>query len=235
MKNAIYVVVALLVGLVLGAWSGKSDLRTLREEVDKLKTALRNRDSRQDSLRQVTSMLRLPEPTEPAVAPPATTQPPSPAEPVTVGELPTDLPPPRESMEEQIQMGVDLWKTRSALARDGFLNNVAASPVQLQMFDQATARMNEQLAERIRQWADYVKQQQAMTAETGLRMMNDLSQPVIAAYDDLDKSFGTDWREQAGEKFQMFDFINPEVALPFAEVEDTIDHSPFRRGRHRRE
>ena len=42
------------------------------------------------------------------------------------------------------------------------------------------------------------------------------------AYDDLDRTLPEDWRDKAGPKFQVFDFVNPEVALPLTEVEGTL-------------
>ena len=228
MKNALAVVVALLVGLALGTWSVKSDLRAAREEINELKSATTSHTSRQSSLRAVTSALHIPD------APKESARPVSHHSPVSMtvsnaatGTEETTNNVPSESMKDGIKTATDLWKTRSALARDSFLANIEASPVQQQMFDQTAEKMNKQLGERIKQWSDYLKQQKDMTPETGIRMVNNLSEPVIAAYDELDRSLAPGWRDKAGAKFQMFDFINPEVALPLAEVEGTLNRTHF--------
>ncbi len=65
-----------------------------------------------------------------------------------------------------------------------------------------------------------MKQQGTFSPETGLRMMNDLSSTLVKAYDDLDRDMPADWRDKAGKEFQLFDFINPEVALPLADIEN---------------
>lgn len=235
MKNSLFVIVALLAGLVLGNWSGQSDLRRARKEIAGLKEQLSHRAPSSGDLRGITSLLRIPDPVRTRETPAATVDTnalPSTAE-ATNEEATTDAPTPepkaesRESMQQQIKTAVDLWKTRSALARDSFLSNIDASPVQTQMFDDAIAKMNQQLGDKIRQWADFVKQEQQLTPETGVRMMNDLSTPLVAAYNELDRVLTPDWRANAGPQFQVFDFINPEVALPMTEVEGLMNKRGF--------
>ena len=243
MKDVLTIVVALLVGLVVGSWSVKSDLREARQEITTLKRDLSNRGRREDSLRSVTSMLRIPEPSGPSLPemPPEET-------PRTVGTITPGAAAStaevrsaqvkvrdeaaRKSFEDQIKTAMELWKTRSALARNSFLSNVSASPVQTGLFDQAVEHMNQRLGEKIRQWADYVKHEKQVTPETGLRMMNNLSETMITAYDELDRTMPPDWRDRAGSEFQLFDFINPEVALPLADVQGAFEGRRFNR-RHR--
>ena len=240
MKNSLYIVLALLAGLVIGSFSVKPDLRKAREEIKSLKGQLSLRSRRDENLRSVTSMLRVPQP-GPA---PATNAPPlpRPVEPVIVvtnmtnmatGEVRAANVNTNRSFREQIESAVELWKTRSELARNSFLSNLSATPEQTQMFDRAITNMNAQLAEKIRQWTDYLKQEQEVTPESAVRMMNDLSSTIVASYDELDKTLPADWRDKAGPEFQLLDFVNPEVALPFAEVPGAMGNQPSRRGRLR--
>jgi hypothetical protein len=241
MKNTLSIILALLAGLVIGNFSVKPDLRRAREEINSLKGQLNVRGRRDDNLRSVTSMLRVPQP-----APRATSSAPvlqKPVEPemaatntgnVATGEVraaAANNAEARRSFREQIQTAVELWKTRSELARNNFLADLSATPAQTQQFDQTITNMNAQVGEKIRQWTDYVKQQQDVTPETTLRMMNDLSATIVGAYDELDGSFPADWREKAGSEFQLLDFINPEVGLPFAELQDTMASRSSHRGR----
>ena len=219
MRNSLYIVVALLAGLVLGNWGVKSDLRKARKEATELQRQLDGRSQRQEGVRGITSMLRVPEPTrsrQPAAAPAVNTNAPVAAAEVTSNAA---APATTESPRENLETTVELWKTRSALARNSFVSNINASPVQTQMFDQTIDAMNEELGDKIRQWADDVKKQQTFSPETGVRMMNDLSSTVVKAYDELDRVLTADWRDQAGKEFQLFDFINPEVALPLADID----------------
>lgn len=239
MKDVLTIVISLLLGLVVGSWSVKSDLREARKEIDTLKRDRSRRDRREDNLRSVTSMLRIPEPAAPSLP-----ELPPEEKPRTVGTItpggigastaevhsvqgPVREEDRRKAFEEQIKTAMELWKTRSALARNSFISNIGASPVQTGLFDQTVERMNQRLGEKIRQWTDYVKDQRQVTPETGLRMMNNLSESMITAYDELDKTMPPDWRDKAGSEFQLFDFINPEVALPLADVQGAFEGRRF--------
>ena len=217
MKTAFYVVAALLAGLVLGSWSVKSDLRKAQQEITVLKEQSSHRVTRQDNLRNITSLLRVPEATRRTETPVLTTN-----EVPVAAEAPASTTNAVESpsLRENIQLAIEAWKTRSALARTGFLSNINASPVQTQMFDKAVEAMNKELGEKIQQWANHLRNQADVTPETGLRMMNDLSTVVVKSYDELDRVLAPGWREQAGDGFQLFDYINPEVALPLADLEN---------------
>jgi hypothetical protein len=223
MRNSLSIVIALLAGLVLGNWGVKSDLRKARKEAAEFREELNRRTQRQEGVRGITSMLRVPEPTRsrrPAAASPApdtSTNTAAAAAPATTNAPASAR---SRSFGENIQEAVELWKTRSALARTSFISNVGATPVQTQMFDQTVEAMNKELGDKIQQWADYVKQQKTFSPETGLRMMNDLSSTLVKSYDELDRAMPADWRDRAGQEFQLFDFINPEVALPLADIEN---------------
>jgi hypothetical protein len=128
----------------------------------------------------------------------------------------------RETLRKQLEAAANAWKVRSDIARAGVLSNTAASEDQSAQFDVAMAAMNVRLSNSVRTWVDYVKEQQSVTPETGIRMMNDLSSSVVLAYDDLDRTLQADWREKAGQKFQVLDFVNPEVVMPLTEVEDVF-------------
>jgi hypothetical protein len=232
MKTTFYIILALLAGLALGSWTVKSDLRKARKEIASFKDQMSQRGQRQESIRSITSMLRVPEPPsrQEPTAPVAATNTPSVSVEVTTNAAPQTKSD-RETFREGIKTAMDAWKTRSALARDGFLSNINASPVQTQMFDKSIEAMNKELGDKIQQWTDYLKTQKEVSAETGLRMMNDLSGTIVKSYDELDRVLSPGWRDQAGEQFQLFDFINPEVALPLADAESLPSFHGRRRHR----
>src|SRR5260221_3486708 len=62
MKSSFVVIVALVAGLVLGSWSGQSDLRRTRKEIAGLKAQLSRRALSGGDLRGITSLLRIPDP-----------------------------------------------------------------------------------------------------------------------------------------------------------------------------
>jgi hypothetical protein len=108
------------------------------------------------------------------------------------------------------------------------LGNLNASPVQSQLFDQAVATMNQQLGEKIKRWAEFLRDQPEPPPEIGLRMMHDLGGTLVTAYDELDRVLEANWRAKAGNEFQLFDFINPEVALPLANAPEVWRRRPRR-------
>ena len=232
MKTAIIIVLALLAGLVVGTWSVKADLRRAQKEVADLKEQLSRRPAaRQTGLDGITSMLKIPmdapvreEPANASTAAGAHSN----RVALAFGSGDTNglrrhrHGSDRETLRKQLDTAANAWKVRSDIARAGVLANTAASDDQSAQFDVAMAAMNLRLSNSVRTWVDYVKEQKDVTPETGIRMMNDLSSSLVFANDDLDRALPADWRDKAGPKFQVFDFVNPEVVMPLTEVEDVF-------------
>ena len=239
MKIVLWALLALLTGLLLGGWGPKDDLRKANAEIEQLKKQLHGRKS-STGLNSITSLLRIPEndtadkqaraikdatraaknvnPTAKdasntaiTVSIKTTTTSDDEEQPVTS----------QKTLQERLQTASDLWKVRADLARNGFVSNVTTSEVQSSQFDLVVADMNLRLANDIRGWVDTIKNLQPteLTPETGIRMMNALSSDLVQTYDQLDATMPTDWRQRAGEKFQVFDLIDPQVAMPLTEIE----------------
>ena len=243
MKTAAFVLIALLAGLVLGSLPMKADLRTARNEIRDLRKQLANRGSGQNSLNGITSMLRIPEKAAPATRPrtgrhqpPASSAASTPAVSGAVvaaaAIAPTNAAAPAHTVQHRggatnllqtLETASAVWKARADLARDSFVSNVTTTQDQAAQFEVTMAAMNLRLSNSIRTWVDVVKQEQDVTPETGIRIMNDLSSTLVLAYNDLDRAMPADWRQKAGPKFQVFDFINPDVAKPLAEVESVFN------------
>ena len=152
MKNAFFIVLALLVGLLVGNFSIKGDLRKAQEEVTALQGQLKQQGRRQGNFQNVASMLRVP---APPVIPkrPARRFGPGKNKDFESDELPAaqrDDKAEKKSFEEQIQKAMELWKTRSDLARGNFINNTGANPQQTQAFDSAVRQMNDELGKKIK-------------------------------------------------------------------------------------
>lgn len=249
MKAAAYVLIALIVGLILGSWSLKADLRNARTEIASLKMKLASRDSGQSGLGGITSMLKIQEKTRPDPvrrgSRPAPRARPAgaPADTNAAGAAValTNTAPTVASnsvarhrhahgatnLLQSLETASALWKTRADLARNSFVSTVTTTEEQAAQFEVTMAAMNIRLSNNIRTWVDFVKKEGTVTPETGIRIMNDLSSSLVLAYNDLDRTMPPDWRQKAGAKFQVFDFINPEVAMPLTEVEtifSAMDH-----------
>ncbi|MEI7881687.1 MAG: hypothetical protein WCI95_12515, partial [bacterium] len=223
----------------------KADLRKATSEIDSLKAQLAQKGGQPSSLSGITSMLNLPDvKKEPVVRGKhkhPSPQPPPP--PTTLTNAPAPLassesnsaalvPPIRptsstnaHSMQDQIETAANLWKVRVDLARNSFVSNVATNDEQAIQFDVSMAAMNLRLSNSIRTWVDQIKADKNLTPEKSILMINDLSSTLVWAYKDLDRTQPAGWREKAGPKFQVLDFINPEVARPLVEAEGVFKRS----------
>ena len=236
MKTAASILAALLLGLVLGTWSVKADLRKAQSEIAELKRKQDRKGGNSAALGGIRSMLKIPEPERArhaagreAVPAEASIQPPDDVAGPTTGPAVSNAATRHtwrrfgtNSIRDHLETAADAWRVRSDLARNSFVSNVATTSDQSVQFDVIMAAMNIRLSNNVRTWVDYVKQQDELTPETGIRMMSDLSGSLVFAYNDLDRAMPADWRAKAGSQFQVFDFIDPRVALPLTEVEDVI-------------
>lgn len=235
----------LLTGMILGAWGPKADLRRANAEIEQLQKQAHSRKGN-TSLDGITAMLRIPEngaakPSrhEVTVSSHATIAASSNQAPVATvrfssrprpGPTDDDQSPPTDpqTLQERLRIASEVWKARADLARSGFVSNVTTSEVQSSQFDLVVADMNLRLGTAIREWVDTIKEQKDLTPETGIRMMSALSGELVQTYDQLDAAMPADWRQHAGDKFQVFDLIDPQVAMPLTEIEGKMQFHPVR-------
>ena len=247
MKYAALFIAALLAGLVLGAWGPKTDLKKAKQEIADLRKQLGKRGQGRSSLQGVAAILPMPEQAKatpgpahrhgPALA--SVTNPAPDAAPTTTATRAHQFAAgaTNTTFKERIQTAADLWKVRVDLARNIYLSNVKPDEKQAERFDVIMEAMNLRLGDSIGKWVDEFKEKGEIKPEGGLRMMNELSGIVVLTYDELDRSMPTNWRTNAGDNFQVFDFIDPEVAMPLAEIDTLMQTNappPFPVGRQRR-
>ncbi len=137
----------------------------------------------------------------------------------------------RSTLERQIEAAAALWSVRASLARSGFVASVGLEEDGAAQFDVIVAAMNIRMKESFEEWAVTLAETDMPPAEIGVRMVNDLSEVVTLAYEDLDRSMPTGWRKRGGETFNVGDFIDPVVAVPLLSVEDKLQSLGGRRGR----
>jgi hypothetical protein len=239
--NVLWAVIALIAGLVIGGWGLRTDLRKAKEELKTQKSKSEKSAKRSAELNGIRTMLRLPETkgeipqiqqkkkdkTETAGQASSNATPAMVARPGTndLSAASTNRPPKHKSMSEEIKQASELWRTRVALARNSFISNAQLNKDQEIKFDVLVEAMNLRLSDRIEKWADYIKAKEVLAPEDGVRMMNDLSGVLVLTYDEFDRTMPPDWRDKSGENFQLFDLIDPEVAMPLTEVEGILDKS----------
>ena len=235
MKTGIAVVLALLVGLALGGWGPRTDLRQARDQIKEMEAKLRKRGAATGKMETVKAMLQVKDDEVSAArsrarksSPPKKT---TPFRPATAADGPSVTPDPdkarntntSERFSENLQKQMELWNTRVEMSRNSFITNLGLNAQQTAMFDGAMAVMNSQLEQGIRQWADSLKQKDEMTGEDSIKMMNELSGVLTKTYGQMDQTMPEGWRQKAGSGFELMNFIDPAVALPLTDVQDKLN------------
>ncbi len=238
----------LLLGLVIGGWAPKEELRAARKEIAELSKAASNRgrDTRIDSF---TRMVQIPDRAQRtrtvqedapedavAAADDAGTNAPPDAAASSSGRPKPEQPKKREpltpeDLRARIDEAKELWKTRVDVARAQWLDRLKLSAEQATQFDDAINAMNERLYYAMQDFADTLENADTLTPEAGTRAFNELTSALTQTYDDLHSIVP---EEQRGEtaNIELTDFIDPGVAEPLIAVQGKLENAaPAQRGR----
>lgn len=223
--NALWLAVVLLAGLLLGGWGPRLDLKKAREELKSLKDGQAKTTGRSAELAGLQAMLRLPEGERRPRRPPR----PAP-EPATqsVARVAETTNPPLQRLDRQAEMrkASELWLTRVAMARSAFVSNVQLDKEQEKSFDVLIEAMNLRLGAGVDKWVDALRAKGTLQPEDGLRIVNDLSGVLVLTYDEMDRTMPADWRQKAGENFQLVNLIDPDAVMPLMELDDIAMKRP---------
>lgn len=115
----------------------------------------------------------------------------------------------REEMRQRFRKMHDEHATRVV---ESFVERNGLEPEDGERLFAVVDSMNERALARIQLWTDYVQVQDGarMSRDQGARMMRDLFDDLVKGYEDLDESFGTDWREKSPD-FDLGQMVDPEV------------------------
>jgi hypothetical protein len=234
--NPLWVIIALITGFALGGMGLRADLRKTREELRLIQARADKNAKDSTQFAGIRSMLQIPGNASsqtgklhssnngPSISPAVATQITNTRAAATVIESNTAH---RQhhviSISNQIKEAAELWNTRVALARNSFVSNVELNKEQETRFDVLVEAMNIRLSDSIDRWTEYLKTKKTLSNEDSVRMVKDLSDVMVFTYDEMDKNMPKNWREKSGENFQLFNFIDPDVATPLTEVEDILD------------
>jgi hypothetical protein len=247
MKFALFLPFVLLLGLIIGGWAPKQELRAVRKEADDLQAKLASgeKDSRLDMF---TRMAKIPDratkPASPSKAHPqaasvaqnrsnatnAVATAPAGATNGAVLLTPPDNKPRQEKLRpEDLQARIDeakeLWKTRVDVARAQWIDRLKLSADQTALFDETINTMNEQLYRSMQNFATELAASDTVTPETGIRAFNEMTSSLVQTYDSLNAIVP---EGQSGEtaKIELTDFIDPAVTEPLIAVQDKLENMP---------
>ena len=129
----------------------------------------------------------------------------------------------REDLRARIDEAADLWRTRVELAKTQWKDKLGISgDEKSEAFESALATMNESLLETMTALAEEIEKSEKMTPELGLRLMGDASRTMAETYDALGALVPADRRGEVSE-LPVFEFIDPSVAEPLIGVQDKLD------------
>jgi len=247
MKFALFLPFVLLLGLIIGGWGPKQELRAVQKEVDSLqaKLASSDKDSRLDMF---THMAKIPDratktdvrgKSQPIVFSTekkrgAETNGVARAEPDATNsavQVASETRRPHreqlkpEDLQARIAEAKELWKTRVDVARAQWIDRLKLSPDQTTAFDESINTMNEQLYLSMQKFANELAASDTVTPETGVRAFNEMTSTLVQTYDSLNAVIP---QEQSGEtaKIELTDFIDPAVTEPLIAVQDKLEKMP---------
>jgi hypothetical protein len=231
----------LLLGLIIGGWAPKEELRKLKKEMKTLQKRI-ERGDRENRVNAFTRMMHIPDrasKTTPASEKPATEQAPAingkDAAAISGNATNTishssrrrrrEVAP--EDLQTRIGEAQELWKTRVEIARAQWHNRLKFNTEQAMRFDDVINTMNERLYYAVQDFADLLAASDTLTPEDTTRAMNDMTTVLTETYNDFHE-FVTE--EQRGEvsMIELTDFIDPGVAEPLIAVQDKLDNATSR-------
>ena len=245
MKTIIWLPIACLVGVIIGAWGPREELRDFKENVHKeamkagkwsaSRSAAANGFQSFTRLANIADETHGPRRNRSAVKPLfATNKPPSKvaAGPTQPPAGPTERVSPRD-LRARIEEAQDLWNARVEVARAKWKTKLGMDAAAAERFDAVLDGMNEQLYDTMLTMATLLSRQEKMTPELGLRLMGDATTIMAETYEKIGACVPAERRAEVSE-IQVFDFIDPGVAEPLIAVQDKLeDFQPHPRGPRR--
>jgi len=215
---------------VIGSWSPRNEIASLKSELESTRELLKNQPRQNRSISEVRSLLGIEhdgnlKAKETFVKSETTDQSEASVEAKAVAaenaadtgldeEEQASRERSRQDLEAAIDQAVELWSIRVDVARSSFVSNVGINAQQAMLFDHAIDNMNIEIGRRIDRFARDVDGAEAVQMEAGVRMMNDITDSIVKAYDVIDETLPEGWRRDAGANFNLVDFVDPEVGRP---------------------
>jgi len=253
MKSFIWLPIACIAGVIIGAWGPREELRSLRENAEAERKQPRNAAA--EGFRAFARMANIPEEAKrsrkrrpgakplfastnkpPARAAAVTNAPAAPQAVETAEAATTNAPPRRqerlspEDLRARIEEAQELWRTRVEMARANWKDKLDLDAAASEKFDAALDGMNEQLYDTMQAMADLLAKQDKMTPELGLRMMGDATTIMAETYEKIGACVPAERRGEVSE-MQVFEFIDPGVAEPLISVQDKLEKFQMPDGR----
>ena len=246
MKTVFFMPFILLLGLVIGGWAPKEELRAVRKEINALNAKFADQDKTQrfDTITRIAQIPDRATLTKQRMAPlqPGTS---SSVKAIQTNDVAARLsvsvasasntaaktseqpkePTKPEDLRARIDEAKELWMTRVEIARAQWLQRLKLSQDDTAKFDDAINAMNENLFAAMQNLADVVTSESALTPETGARAFNEMTSALVQTYDEINAVIPPEMQSEA-EKIELTDFIDPAIAEPLVAVQDKLGNLP---------
>jgi hypothetical protein len=250
MKLALFLPFVFLLGLIIGGWAPKEELRASRKQIAELaaKLAARDNGSRMDMFTRIAMIPDRAQPKPPphtrsgphadrdvlpeadtnAVASNATSNA-APIQPRHRRQQGSDRAPRPEDLRTRIDEAKELWITRVEVARAQWIDRLKLSQDQTAQFDEAILSMNAQLQATLQILSDELAASDTLTPETGIRTFNEMTSILVATYDRIGSVLPEGEEGQTGT-LELTDFIDPAITEPLISVQDKLRNLPRPQG-----
>jgi len=214
MKQILLLIFCFFMGLILGAWMPRSDLRiaeqknkSLKKNIEKLKR------SNKGSPVGLQNILNIPKIKRKRTVRARKRDLPENHSTVIIEDDENNI----ESDEsESLQDAADLWKVRSAYAKELMIEQLNLSSNQIYKFDMIIAEMNNKIKDQIQNAVDdftYNDNKKPSTREM-LSLVNNVSETMIDSYSQLDGVFPNEWDKVSPKDAELYNFIDPMAFKP---------------------
>jgi hypothetical protein len=133
-----------------------------------------------------------------------------------------------EDLRARIEEAAELWRTRSELVRANAVKKLGLDAQGAARFDEALARMNDELRASIQTIADALAEAGELTPALGVRLMGDLSATVADTYDQIGACVEASQRGEVSN-LELVELVDPAVAEPLIAVQGKLQESFSRR------
>jgi hypothetical protein len=248
MKYLVWLPVACLLGLLIGSWGPKAEIRSLRRQAEEARKT--TKPSMTGGFGSFANMVNIPEvasqrhharktPARAGAGEATNTAaeaegPQTNADTVATLSLGTNASvtvkasPDSEKMSPQdlrarIDEAKELWKTRVNIARATWVSRLKLTEQETRQFDSAIDAMNARLYDNMQDVANLLANETEMTPEIGLKLVSNLTTAMATTYDELRAGLPAAKQEEVA-KMELQDFIDPGVGEPLIAVQGKLEN-----------
>jgi hypothetical protein len=238
MKGWIIVPLVFLAGLLIGGVQPRGELRRLRKDLDTRKKVASAPAPQERQLASFLNMLPMAPPphgaqtarqdggsnTSDLAGGPAETSATGTVAGTDGGKPWKDMTPEERaaSFKARMEQAAEVWRLRADVARSTFASKTGFTEKEMTDFDVLMKSMNVRLEDLFAKTADSIKAGETFTPETGIRLMNGLTESMVLTYDEMDRKLPATWRQDSGSSFDLVTYVDPVVVAPLMEVQDKL-------------